>query len=94
MIIAEEAVLGSISNMSQKIAESEYTEGDKKTFKALTDGANRLPESAAMEDIQSFVAILISFMQKKEQIEFGDYCLGTLLRFLRSDERVFQMFRP
>ena len=51
MIIAEEGILGSIHNLSQKIAENEYTEADKKTFKAYTDDANRLPESATQEDI-------------------------------------------
>ena len=34
------------------------------------------------------------FVMKKETMEFGSFCLNTLLRFLRNDERVFQMFRP
>ena len=93
-MVADEGLLSCVHNLSGKVAESEYTEMDIQTFRTFTAGAGRLPASVTEEDIQQFIAVLVSFIQKKDEIEFGSYCVVTLLTFLREDEKVFAAFRP
>ena len=51
MMIAEEGLLSCVHNLSQKIADAEYTEMDLKTFKTFTTDTNRMPENASADDV-------------------------------------------
>ena len=83
-----------IHDLAQKAISNTYSESDLMAFRQLTASSTRLPDDASQADIQALIQVFKIFMMKKDTMDFGSYCLGTFLRYLRNDERVFQGFVP